>query len=264
MDVNSINTNISGLNTSSSLGLEKVASSKSINKISEDSTALYISDYNKKRDELSLSVQSLNEGIAISNIAQSSLDKQQEYLKNVQTKLENASSYEDKNDLKQSINSDLRSFNQVAYETKYKKESILANDYNSDSTTIDINTKNGTFSIEKPNTPTYANEIFELSNSSDLNNPEALKELASKVQTSSNQLQNTYDKFTEFGNRLEYSARETIKEQVDLYNENKMAKDKNFGNDSTDFSKTNVNANMGYLAASQANIVQAQSVRLLS
>ena len=83
----------------------------------------------------------MNEGIAISNIAQSSLDKQQEYLKNVQTKLENASSYEDKNDLKQSINSDLRSFNQVAYETKYKKESILANDYNSDSTTIDINTK---------------------------------------------------------------------------------------------------------------------------
>ena len=125
MDVNSINTNISSLNTSSSLGLEKVASSKSINKISEDSTALYISDYNKKRDELSLSVQSLNEGIAISNIAQSSLDKQQEYLKNVQTKLENASSYEDKNDLKQSINSDLRSFNQVAYGTKYKKESIL-------------------------------------------------------------------------------------------------------------------------------------------
>ena len=31
-----------------------------------------------------------------------------------------------------------------------------------------------------------------------------------------------------------------------------------------DFSKTNVNSNLGYLVASQANIVQAQSVRLLS
>ena len=264
MDINSINANISSLNTSSSLGLEKVASSKSVNKISEDSTALYISDYNKKRDELSLSVQSLNEGIAISNIAQNGIDIQQEYLKNVQTKLENASAYEDKNYLKQSINSDLRSFNQVAYETKYKKESLLANDYNSDSTTIDINTKNGTFSIEKPNTPTYANDIFELSNSSDLNNPDSLNTVKNKVQTSLNELQNSSDEFNEFENTLQTTAKETIKEQVDLYNENKMNKDRNFGQDSTDFSKTNVSVNMGYLAASQANIVQAQSVRLLS
>ena len=35
MDVNSINSNISTLNTSSSLNLEKVSSSKPINKISE-------------------------------------------------------------------------------------------------------------------------------------------------------------------------------------------------------------------------------------
>ena len=63
MDVNSINSNISTLNTSSSLNLEKVSSSKPINKISEDSTNLYINEYNKKRDELSLNVQSLNEGI---------------------------------------------------------------------------------------------------------------------------------------------------------------------------------------------------------
>ena len=264
MDVNSINNNISTLNTSSSLNLDKVGSSKSVSKISEDSTNLYINEYNKKRDELSSNVQSLNDGIAVTKIAQDSIDKQQSYLKNIQTKLENADLYENKNDLKQSINEDLRSFNQVAYETKFKRENIIASNYYDDKATIDVNTKSANFSIEKPNTPTYANEIFELSNSSDLNNPEALKELASKVQTSSNQLQNTYDKFTEFGNRLEYSARETIKEQVDLYNENKINKDRNFGKESVDFSKTNVNANLGYLAASQANIVQAQSVRLLS
>ena len=259
MDVNSINSNISTLNTSSSLNLEKVSSSKPINKISEDSTNLYINEYNKKRDELSLNVQSLNEGIAITKMAQNSIEKQQEYLGNVQTKLENANSYEDKNDLKQSINEDLRNFNQVAYETKFKKENIIATNYYDDKKSIDINTKNANFSIEKPNTPTYANEIFELSNNSDLNNS-----TNSKVRTSSNQLKNTYDDFTEFGNKLEFSAKETIKAQVDLYNENKINKDRNFGQESTDFSKTNVNANLGYLAASQANIVQAQSVRLLS
>lgn len=105
---------------------------------------------------------------------------------------------------------------------------------------------------------------FELSNNSDLNDSTALQEVANKVRTSSNQLKNTYDEFTEFGNKLEYGARETIKDQVNLYNENKINKDRNFGKESTDFSKTNVNANMGYLAASQANIIQEQSVRLLS
>jgi flagellin len=264
MDVNSISNNISTLNTSSSLNLDKVNSSKSVSKISEDSTNLYINEYNKKRDELSSNVQSLNVGIAVTEIAKSSIDKQQSYLKNIQTKLDNANSYENKNDIKQSINEDLRNFNQVAYETKFKRENVIASNYYDDKATIDVNTKNANFSIEKPNTPTYANDIFELSNSSDLNDPEALKNLASKIQTSSNQLQNTYDNFTQFGNKLEDNARETIKEQVNLYNENKTNKDRNFGNDSTDFSKTNINANMGYLAASQANIVQAQSVRLLS
>lgn len=264
MDINSINSNISTLNTSSSLNLEKISSSKSVNKVNEDSTNLYISDYNKKRDELSLNVQSLNEGIAITKIAQNSIEKQQEYLTNIQTKLENADSYENKNDLKQSINEDLRSFNQVAYETKFKRENIIATDYYDDKKTIDINTKSANFSIEKPNTPAYANDIFELSNNSDLNDSATLEEITNKVRTSSNQLKNTYDEFTEFGNKLEHGARETIKEQVDLYNETKMNKDRNFGQESTDFSKTNVNANLGYLAASQANIIQEQSVRLLS
>ena len=51
MDVNSVNNNISTLNTSSSLNLEKISSSKSISKISEDGANLYINEYNKKRDE---------------------------------------------------------------------------------------------------------------------------------------------------------------------------------------------------------------------
>ena len=264
MDVNSINNNISTLNNSSALQLEKSNSASKIPSNNKEFLNLSINDYNKKRDELSLNVQSLNEGIAISKIAQNSIGKQQEYLGNVQTKLENANSYEDKNDLKQSINEDLRNFNQVAYETKFKKENIIATNYYDDKKSIDINTKNANFSIEKPNTPTYANEIFELSNNSDLNNSTNLEQVSSKVRTSSNQLKNTYDDFTEFGNKLEFSAKETIKAQVDLYNENKINKDRNFGQESTDFSKTNVNANLGYLAASQANIVQAQSVRLLS
>ena len=265
MDVNSINNNnISTLNSSASLQLERSSSTNKVNNTPKDALNLNINDYNKKRDELSLNVQSLNNGIAASKIAQNSIEKQQEYLSNVQNKLEKITNYEDKNDIKQSINEDLRSFNQIAYETKFNKESLLVINNYDDKTSIEVNTKNSNFSIAKPNTATYANEIFEAVNASNLNDPNTLNGVVNKVASSANQLQNTFEEFTEFGNRLETSARETIKDQINLYNENKFNKDKNFGKESSDFSKTNISANLGYLAASQANIVQEQSVRLLS
>jgi len=266
MDISSINSNnISNLSTSSSLELEKTSSNKKINNSPKEALNLFISDYNKKRDELSLNVQSINNGIATSKIAQDSIEKQQDYLKNIQNKLENINNYENKNDIKQSINEDLRAFNQTAYETKFKKESLLVTDhYDDKNNTIDVNTKTSNFSMSKPNTASHANEIFELANNSDLNNPEALANLINKVGDSASKLQDTYGKFTEFGKNLEENARNTIKEQINLFNENKLNKDKNFGKESSDFTKANINSNIGYLAASQANIVQAQSVRLLS
>jgi flagellin len=269
MDVNNINNNINTLNQSPQLQIDKSNAVKQVEKIdNEGASSLSINDYNKKRDELSLNVQSLNNGIAISNIASNSLEKQQSFLNNIQNELQNVKSddnkLQDKNDIKQVVNDNLKNFNQIAYETKYKSENLLSLDYYDDQKSITINTDKANFSIEKSNTPDFANQIFETINGLDLNNPVQLEEAISKVESSSNQLKNISDEFTEFGNKVEESARETIKEQVDLYNDNKVNKDKNFGKESVDFSKSNVSANLGYLAASQANIVQAQSVRLLS
>ena len=264
MDINSINNNIANLNNSSSLQLEKSTSSSKVSNTSKDALNLTINEYNKKRDELSLSVQSLNDGIGITNVAQNAIAKQQNNLTNIQSKLETIDTYENKNDVKQSINDELRSFNQTAYETKYKKESLLSIDYYDEKSTIDVNTKTSNFSIEKPNTPVIANEIFETINNSDLNNEDALNQAVTKVAISVNQLQTTYDSFTDLGNKLETNAQETIQEQIDLFNGNKISKNKDFQKDSADFSKSNITSNMGYLAASQANIVQEQSVRLLS
>ena len=143
MDVNSINNNnISTLNSSASLQLERSSSTNKVNNTPKDALNLNINDYNKKRDELSLNVQSLNNRIAASKIAQNSIEKQQEYLINVQNKLEKITNYEDKNDIKQSINEDLRSFNQIAYETKFNKESLLVINNYDDKTSIEVNTKN--------------------------------------------------------------------------------------------------------------------------
>ena len=114
MDINTINNNISNLSTSSSVQLEKSSSKVRVNNSDKEALNLTINNYNQKRDELSLNVQALNDGIATTKIAQNSIEKQQEYLENVQNKLENINNFENKNDIKQSINEDLRAFNQIA------------------------------------------------------------------------------------------------------------------------------------------------------
>ncbi|APW65713.1 hypothetical protein LPB137_07540 [Poseidonibacter parvus] len=264
MDVSNINNNISNLNQSTQLQIDKAEQSKQVQKVDNDSASfLSINEYNQKRDELSSNVQSLNNGIAISNIATNALEKEQTYISNIQEELENLKSddnqLQDKNDIKQVINENLKDFNATAYETKFKNENLLSIDYYDENKNISINTDSESFSIDKTNTPDFATGIFETLNASNLNDPKQLNEVISKVESTTTQIQNIAEEFKEFGNKIEETARENIKEQVSLYNENR-----DYGKESVDFSKNNISANLGYLAASQANIVQAQSVRLLS
>ena len=268
MDVNSINNNISTLNNQPSVELNKTGASNKIEKVDNESLSLSVNQYNQRRDELSLNVQSLNEGIAISKIAENSLNKQEDFLNDIKKNLESLKSddnnLQDKNDIKDKINQDLQSFNQLAYETKFANKNILNVDYYDEQKNIEVNTSSENFSIDKPNTPQIANDIFEGLNESNLNLPDDLDKVLDRVETATRQIQTITNEFTDFWNKLESSARGTIQEQQNLYNEAKVNKNRNFGNESSDFTKTNVNANAGYLAASQANIVQEQSVRLLS
>ena len=87
MDINAISsTSISSLDTSS-IQLDKTQAKSAIDTSSKSALNLNISEYNKKRDQLSLDVQSLNDGLAITKIAQNAIEKQQEYLNNIQNKL---------------------------------------------------------------------------------------------------------------------------------------------------------------------------------
>lgn len=268
MDVNAINTNnISSLNNSiSSQQIDRNANASAIDG-SDEFINLSIADYNKKRDELSASLQALNEGIGISKTAQNGIDRQAEFLNNIQEKLvqlaNQESEVQDKNSIKNELNSELLKFREEAFQTKYNNESLISVDEYEDNTSIDISTKEAYFSIDKPNTPEIATQIAQQLSSSDLNSTDALQATINVVENSVNQLQNLNDQFTDLGNRLESSARVSIQEQVELSNQNRANKEINFGKEVSDFTKTNVQANAGYLAASQANIVQEQTVRLV-
>lgn len=261
MDVNQINNNsISNLNSTSQLQLNKSGATQKVNDTKSDELNINIGNLSKQRSEFSANVQSLNDGIAISKIATNAINKQQEYLQNIQTKLENIDSLNNKNDIKQSINEDLRNFNKISYETNYKKESILVQNYYDQSQNIEVNTSNQIFSMEKPNISNFANQIFETINNTDLNNPTNVSNAKQLISNISEEISKLTDSFNNFSKDLEMKANDSIKEQNDNLYKNTI----NFGRETTDFSKSNVSINAGNLIVSQANIIQAQSVRLLS
>ena len=274
MDISNINTNINPNiqnidNNASSLQLNKNnAASKVADSSVKESLSLNIKDYNVKRDELSLNVQNLNEGIAQIKIAQNGLEDQKTILEKIQQNIQNAKTEDgkikDSNEMKNSMNNDLQEFNKIAYEAQYKSQNLLTNDmYDPSKNEINISTKYANFDINKPNTVMISTDIFNTYNTSDLNQPQAVDQLTQKVESSINQIKNTIDQFTSFGDRLETSARQSIQEQVSMYNQNTLSQQINFGKESSNFSKNNIIAVQGFLAATQANILQEQSVKLI-
>lgn len=267
MDVNSINNSISSLNNVPQQHVDRANSTEQTDN-NDPFLKLSINDYNKQRDELSQSLQAFNEGIGISKTAENGLGKQQEYLQNIQEKLSTIKNDKnddtDKNSQKNDINLELLKFREEAFQTKYKNENLIAIDDYEENLSVNISTKEAYFSIDKPNTPDIASNLAQVISTTDFNNTDALLETINQVESSVNQLQNLTDQFTDLGNKLESSARTSIQEQVDLSNQYKVNKEINFGKEASDFSKTNIQANVGYLAAAQANIIQEQSVRLLS
>ncbi|WP_321315720.1 flagellin [Halarcobacter sp.] len=263
MDVNSIENGLVSLNNTPQK-INKKSDTSVVHNDKEDSFSLYIKDYNKKRDELSSSLQAFNEGIAITKIAIRGLEKEQNSLRDIEISLSLNNEYNDKNNIKKSILEELQNFKEIAYDTKYKREKLIAVDDFEENLRIEIFTKESYFSIEKPNTPIIASLVTQNINKSDLNNQASLDKLILSVEKAINELKNIESQFDELHNNLVQSAKKSIQDQVNLSNQNKRKKSIDFTEEVNNFSKDKVKANSGYLVTSQANIVQDQSVDLLS
>lgn len=268
MDVNSINNNVSSaLNNVPNQQLGRTENTSEVTS-SSDALRLSITEYNKQRDELSQSLQTYNEGIGISRTAQAGLQRQEEILNNIQDKLTQALDERelnsDKNPIKNEINSELLQFREEAYNTRYNRESLLSVDEYEQNDTITISTRDAYFSIDRPNTPDISAEIAQEVSKTDLNDPEAVGNLQKVLENGLAGLRSFQQQFGNLEENLQESARDSISQQITLSQQNSKNREVNFGKEAADFTKTNISANAGYLAASQANIVQEQSVRLLS
>lgn len=270
MDVSNVNVGSNvNLNNIPKQYVEKSKYSNSINAVDEkdDALRLSISDiYNKKRDELSHTLQNLNQGIAVSQIAIKALGNQQDSLKNIEKsliKLEVGGDYEkNRFDTANQISDELNNYNNQAQSATYKKRSLLNDQYGDEVISIVTNSTN--YTIKGINTKAISQELFDNLQTNTLSSKEEIDSAIDSVNKAIDTSLVFSNNFQELQNDMKQNARSTLNEQLNLLKENTKLKDSNFGSDSVDFSKTNISSNLGYLAASQAHIIQEQGSKLLA
>ena len=269
MDVNSVNNSVNHLSSNPNLGLDKAAQGAKVDKV-EESDALKLSisaAYNKKRDELSQTLQSLNEGIAVSEISLKGLNAQQNELQNIEDSLFELKGFENTQQKREaaasSIIESLQKFNEIADNTTYKNEKLLTIDDYQEEVSLTISTKDEIYTLNKPETKTVSSNLAQSLKDNALTTPDDITSALLEVNKGKNELNEISENFTQGVESIEKSARNTITEQINLSKENSALRDVDFGAEATDFSRNNVNTQLGYFVGSQANIVQEQSVRLL-
>lgn len=267
MDVNSISNNIGNLNPVAQQNLDRTNNTHASSQIVKDEAInLTISQvYQQKRDELSQDLQSLNEGIAFTEIAKQGLEKQSKSLENIQQELYKVDTMDPEHNgtnLKNNIAVHLQEFNDIAESTTFKNEQILHKDFNS--TDLNLSTPKKDFVLESTNTKDISTKLIQKINDNSLTSQDDIHDAIDDVQVARKEVSGLHKKYTAQRNDIEEGARETITDSINLSRQNARIRTVDFGQETADFSKTNITSNIGHLIASQANIVQEQSVRLLA
>jgi flagellin len=264
MDVNNIN-QVNNLGNISAQTTSSVNNTKAVAATDKDASNVAIKDLAQgDRNTLSLTLKTLNEGIATSKIAQNALQKQAEVLDVLSSKLDekniNNLSEDQQNEIKKAIVVSLQNFNEIAQDTKFNNNNLL----NQDEKYLNIATNNASFSIEMPNTTKISDNLITAFRGTNLNDPTSIDDLINQFKSSSTSISNTAKEFQNIEKNLQQVARDTIEEQMSALTTKAANNNINFGKEVLDFSKTNITSQLGFLVSSQANTAQAQSVRLLS
>ncbi|MFA7570444.1 MAG: hypothetical protein WCY75_04235 [Sulfurimonadaceae bacterium] len=264
MDVNTIN-NVNNLNNVSTQTTHNVHNTKAVASNEKDASNVTIQDLTQgDRNNLSLTLRTLNEGIATSKIAQEALQKQEELLNNVTEKIDsqlgNTLNEEEQNELKKEIVVSLQNFNEIAQNTKFNNNTLL----NQEDQYLNIATSTSSFSIQMPNTTTLSDNLITSFRQTDMTNLQSLNELSTAFKEGATSVNNTAKELQSVEKNLQEVAKDTIEEQMNALTAKATNNNINFGKESLDFSKNNITSQLGYLVSSQANTVQAQGVRLLS
>lgn len=267
INTNSPYVNAYDLNSVSSSQIERLASSKAINKASEDASGLAIAQQLfAEGNALSQTIANSNTGIAMSQIAQNGLSSQQNILSEIQTlsrqAMTSTTSQEGKEAIAQQISNYLDEFDRISEMTTFNGESLLktAGDTSDD---LSIVSEKEIVEISKADTTSISDSLrFFLNDfSTDTN---AMENMMSTAKQGSEQLASFASDFGSASNALETATNNAMEAEVATASARSTVLNTDYAKESSDFNKTNLLTQIGYIMQVQPNAQQQKTISLLS
>lgn len=267
MNINSSYTTIPNINDVQSTSLEKIGSSLAINSASDDASGLAISDaLGLQKASLTQSIENMNSGIAMGNIAQSGIASQKELLENIHTETLKAmtatTSDEGREAIQKQISKYIDQYEQIASSTTYNGDTLLktSGDITDDISIVGDET---IIDMQKADTTSISDTMKTLmqSFSTDASSREAMLDI---VNSGIDKLSSYASDFGSSANAMESSARNSISTEKEIAAANSTIADIDYSKEVSDFSKTNLLSQIGMIVQSQSNAVQSRNIALLS
>ena len=257
--------NAHDLNSVNSNQIERLASSKPVNKTSENASDLTLDQQlYTDRNVLFQTIANSNNSIAMSQIAQRGLSSQQNILNEIQTlsqkALSNTASQEGSDAIAQQISNSLDEFDRITKNTTYNGDSLLKTQGDSSDDLSNVGEKE-IVAMSKVDTSSISDSLrFFLNDfASDTN---AMESMATIAQQSSEQLASFANDFQDASNVLEKATKNALESEV--ANTKSTVLQTDYVKQSSDFNKTNILSLSGYVMQVQPNAQTQKTVSLLS
>lgn len=266
IDTNSPYISAYNVGSISANSIDKLASGSAINKASNDPSGLIIADGLQLHERaLSQSIANSTSGIAMANIAQSAIGYQKDMLMQIQELTLQASNgtlnQDDRQIIANEIDKLLQGYESIADATKYNGETLLKADGTS-SDDLSIVGEEEIVTINKADTTSISDSLRTFLGDF-ATNPLSRENMLNTLEQGMDELASFASDFGSAVNSLESSIRNQLTEATNTANARSTIADIDYSKEVSDFNKTNLLTQLGYLMQTQANAHQQRTIEIL-
>ncbi len=267
MEINSSYTGLANIHNLQSTSLERIGTALAINSASDNASGLAIADaLSMQKTSLSQSIENMNSGIAMGNIAQGAISSQKDILENIKTEtlkaMNGTTSTEGREAIANQISNYIDQYEQIANSTNYNGENLLKvkGDTSDD---LSVVADEAIIEFEKADTKSISSDMRALM-ADFTTNPASMSAMLDVVDNGMDKLATFASEFGSAVGAMESNARNSLSTEVQLAKAKSTIMDIDYSKEVSDFSKTNIMAQMSMAVQSQANAVQSRNIVLLT
>jgi flagellin len=260
--------NIHDTNISRNSALQRIATGLLINQASDNASGLAIADQLRTQGStISQTIDNATSGIAMANIAQGGMREQQNILGEINTltlqAMNGTTSLEGREAIEQQINKYIEQYENIAEQTNYNGTQLLQSSGDPALDDLSISGEDEIVNMEVADT-TSISDTLKTFMSDFSTNENSRVSLLDELSKGMSELSSMEADFGTASNALQSSVRNYMTAETNMRNAESVIRDLDFANGVANFNKTNLQAQAGYFAQSQANAVQSRVISLLS